>query len=134
MLTEETVYCQPSWVMQNDAVRMALTKTAGHMAPVEFGVGTGTPVQPFHISPWQCEETDYLNGKSEKCLRGDFFCLPFGGNETPFRGEKHPPHGETANYRWRLEKITKTAREATLSLSMTAKISVRTNVNSRFLN
>jgi hypothetical protein len=33
-------------------------------------------------------------------LRGDFFCLPFGGNTRSFRGENHPPHGETANARW----------------------------------
>jgi len=115
MLTEETVYCQPSWVMQNDAVRMALTKTAGHMAPVEFGVGTGTPVQPFHISPWQCEETDYLNGKSEKCLRGDFFCLPFGSAD-PEDGT--PKHGKTPSAKWTLGGHKSEGGLETLSIEM----------------
>jgi hypothetical protein len=39
-------------------------------------------------------------------LRGDFFCCPFGGNATPFRGERHPPHGETANRRWSLVSLS----------------------------
>jgi hypothetical protein len=35
-------------------------------------------------------------------LRGDFFCLPFGGNAAAFNGEQHPPHGETATAEWSL--------------------------------
>lgn len=31
-------------------------------------------------------------------LRGDFFCMPFGGNE----GSGYPQHGNTANDRWEL--------------------------------
>ena len=29
-----------------------------------------------------------------RVLRGDFFCMPFGGNEGSFRGERHLVHGE----------------------------------------
>jgi hypothetical protein len=99
MLTEETLFCQPSWVMQSNAVRMAVTQVAGHMAPVHFGLDAAAAVQPFHISPWQCEETDYLNGRSEKCLRGDFFCLPFGKAD-PEDGT--PGHGRTPSAPWTL--------------------------------
>ena len=97
MLSEEKVFCQPAWVLESDAVRLAVTQLAGHMAPVEFGLGTGAPVQPFHISRWQCEETEYLNGRSEKCLRGDFFCLPFGKAD-PEDGT--PSHGRTPSGKW----------------------------------
>jgi hypothetical protein len=51
-------------------------------------------------------------------LRGDFFCLPFGGNATPFRGERHPVHGETANSRWQLES----ADRGQLHLSLKTKV------------
>jgi hypothetical protein len=30
--------------------------------------------------------------------------MPFGGNDTPFRGETHPPHGESANAEWTLRE------------------------------
>ncbi|MCB1106103.1 MAG: hypothetical protein KDK74_15350, partial [Cephaloticoccus sp.] len=43
-----------------------------------------------------------------------FFCLPFGGNETPWRGERHPAHGETAGGAWRLLGLTHRDRAAEL--------------------
>lgn len=115
MLTEETVFCQLSWVMESDAVRMAVTQLAGHMAPVEFGLGSGASVQPFHISPWQCEETAYLDGRSEKCLRGDFFCLPFG---TADPEDGTPKHGKTPSAPWALGGHKTEGGVQTLSLQM----------------
>jgi len=55
-------------------------------------------------------------------LRGDFFCLPFGGNTEPFRGERHAVHGETANRKWRFEGLERKSGCATLHLSMKASI------------
>ena len=51
-------------------------------------------------------------------LRGDFFCLPFGGNERPYRSERHPPHGETANRPWRMESITREEDRTVLHASL----------------
>lgn len=53
-----------------------------------------------------------------RSLRGDFFCCPFGGNATPWRGERHPPHGETANALWRWESSTRNGVKATLHTSL----------------
>ena len=55
-------------------------------------------------------------------MRGDFFCLPFGGNGTPFRGEKHPVHGETANARWRFRSLETKAGRSCLHLSLATKV------------
>jgi hypothetical protein len=49
------------------------------------------------------EKTDPQMPAVLKVLRGDFFCMPFGGNTAPWHGERHPVHGETANERWRME-------------------------------
>jgi hypothetical protein len=55
-------------------------------------------------------------------LRGDFFCLPFGSNAKPFRGEIHPVHGETANARWRLESLESRPDRTGLHLSLQLKV------------
>lgn len=99
MLTEETLFCQPSWVMQSNSVRMAVTHVGGHLAPVNFDLTQSPPVQPFHISPWQCEEHSFLDGRSEAVLRGDLFCLPFGKADA---GDGTPSHGRTASALWSL--------------------------------
>ena len=79
-----------------------MTQTGGHLGPVTFD-RKGQRIRPFSIAPWAQEKIDPAFPTLLKALRGDFFCLPFGGNGTPFRGEKHPPHGETANAKWTLE-------------------------------
>jgi len=47
-------------------------------------------------------------------LRGDFFCMPFGANETAWRGEKYPLHGETAQSPWRHEASSATRHHFSL--------------------
>lgn len=96
------IHSQKSWVIGNNQVEMAVTMTGAHMAPVVFDRSGPQAFQPYYISPWQDE------GLAMPCpvlapLRGDFFCLPFGGNATPFRGERHPPHGESSGSLYRLE-------------------------------
>jgi hypothetical protein len=96
----ETIASQPSWILENRDVRLAVTRHGGHMAPVEFLRAAGRPVQPYHVSPWQNEHRADLPAPVLASLRGDWFCLPFGGNSAEFRGEKHPPHGEVAGAPW----------------------------------
>jgi hypothetical protein len=79
-------------------------------------------IQPFSIAPWWKEKIAPGNPPLIRALRGDFFCLPFGGNSTEFRGEKHPVHGETANRRWRLAGFSRSREAITLRLTMRTKV------------
>ena len=82
--TLETLHGQPSYSIRSDAVEAHVTQTAGMLGPVTFTLGK-KKVSPFSVAPWA------LNGETiDKglppllhALRGDFFCLPFGGNENP---------------------------------------------------
>ena len=97
-----TIAGQPSWQLESDTVSLAVTRTAGMLGPVEFCLKNGT-CAPYSVAPWAeaGERIDQELPPLIHALRGDFFCLPFGGNETLYRGEQHPPHGETANANWR---------------------------------
>lgn len=100
-MAKEIVHGAPSWRIESSNITAFLTEKGGHLGPVNFRFGRRV-IQPFSIAPWAG-----LLAKSKypvliKNLRGDFFCLPFGGNQTPFKKEQHPPHGETANGTWRL--------------------------------
>jgi len=92
---------QSSWIIKNAVVEAAVTQQAGHLGPVRFKVG-GRWIEPFDLAPWAEEKLPAATPQILRVLRGDFFCMPFGGNETPYRGEQYPPHGETANQKWRL--------------------------------
>ena len=98
-------FSQPSWRIANASVEAFVTVKGGHLAPVTFRVG-GRRIQPYAIAPWHDEQPAEIPPILE-VLRGDFFCLPFGGNEHVFRSERHPPHGETANRRWSLVATTR---------------------------
>lgn len=111
--TLHTVQGQPSWSFKSAQVHVHLTKLGGHLGPVEFRLGTKT-VSPFSVAPWAEEKIDAGAPALLRALRGDFFCAPFGGNGTPFRGEQHPPHGETANAVWRLKAFESSAGRQTL--------------------
>jgi hypothetical protein len=78
-------------------------------------------VQPYHITPWQGEKHDYPVPVLVP-LRGDFFCLPFGGNDTAVNGEKHPPHGETAGSKWTFVGSKKSGDVLTLTTTLETKI------------
>jgi hypothetical protein len=105
MTATRTVYGRPSWRLRSQRVEAFVTRTGGQLAPVTFDLGRGRKVQPFAIAPWWNEKLGRDQPAMLRVLRGDFFCMPFGGNDKPYRGERHPPHGETANRNWRLESI-----------------------------
>jgi len=111
---------QPSWTLQSNTVSMSLTRLGAHMAPVEFCCGA-SPVQPYYISPWQGSGEDVPEGLSEVPQRGDFFCMPFGFDRSPYAQEKHPPHGETAVAPWELVAETHHKTLHTLSIERTTK-------------
>jgi hypothetical protein len=116
-----TIASQPSWILATPQVELALTRLGGHMAPVTFYRDTDHPVQPYHITPWQGEKHDYPVPVLVP-LRGDFFCLPFGGNDSAVNGEKHPPHGETAGSKWTFVGSKKSGDVLTLTTTLETKI------------
>jgi len=79
-------------------VTFNLTQAGGQLGSLRFRIGRRI-VEPFNTAPW-CDKPE-----SKKLipllreLRGDFFCAPFGDGPA-WRGEVHPPHGETANGTW----------------------------------
>lgn len=113
----ETVDSQPSWILESPQVRLAVTKLGAHMAPVTFLRDSGAPVQPYHVSPWQNEGLKDFPAPVLASLRGDWFCIPFGGNGTEFRGEKHPPHGEVAGAPWTFVDARRAGGTSTLVLA-----------------
>ena len=117
----KTIFGQPSYLLANSQVRAAVRQIGGQIAPVQFRLGRKT-VSPFAVAPWWNEKLPADTLPLIRGLRGDFFCLPFGGNATPFRGEQHPCHGETANGRWRFESLAQTGNATTLHLSLRTKI------------
>jgi hypothetical protein len=107
--------------MASSQVEAFVTETGGHLAPVTFD-RKGRKLRPYSVAPWAEERTDPALPPILKALRGDFFCLPFGGNATPFGKEKHPVHGETANARWQFRSLATRAGRTCLHLSLTTKV------------
>lgn len=118
---QRVIDSQTVWVIGNEAVELAVTKLGAHMAPVTFFKGSPRPIQPYYISPWQTEKAP-VAVPVLKPLRGDFFCLPFGGNNKAFRDEQHPPHGEPCGEPWQLESYLVSNRVTTLGLRFKTKV------------
>lgn len=117
----KTILGQPSWSFESSHVTAHLTKLGGHLAPVAFRVGQKT-VSPYSVAPWAGEKIDAGLPGLLHALRGDLFCAPFGGNGTPWRGEQHPPHGETANAAWALDAFERAGSRVTLHASLATKV------------
>ncbi|MBI3864735.1 MAG: hypothetical protein HY290_22890, partial [Planctomycetia bacterium] len=117
-----TIRSQPSFVFSSDQVEVAVTETGGHMAPVLFYRSADKPVQPYYISPWQDEKHAQMPAPVLVPLRGDFFCMPFGGNADAVGGEKHPPHGEIVGNKWTSAGVKKSGNVSTLTLSIETKV------------
>jgi hypothetical protein len=117
----QTIHSQPSWIIQTKDVELAVTQLGGHMAPVTFFRNADHPVQPYYISPWQDEKLT-LDVPVMVPLRGDFFCMPFGGNAEAVNGEKHPPHGEVAGSRWSLLDVAHGKDTTTIRLTLQTKV------------
>jgi len=99
---------QSSWRMGSDRVEAYLTRSGGHLAPVRFRIANKW-IEPYSVAPWHKEKLPKGTDAVLRMLRGDFFCLPFGGNATAFENEKHPPHGETATKDWKLMELQHSA-------------------------
>lgn len=87
------VHGEPSFHLATPELDLDLTERGGHLAPVVFHL-PGRDVSPYALAPWQPDEFQEIPLLS--VLRGDFLCLPFGGQANG------PPHGEPANFKWSL--------------------------------
>ena len=117
---KQMVFGQPSWRLASAQVEAFVTEMGGHLGPITFD-RKSRKLQPYSVAPWAEERTDPSLIPILKALRGDFFCLPFGGNATPFGREKHPVHGETANARWQFRSLEARAGRTCLHLSLATK-------------
>lgn len=112
------------WKISNGETELALTVKGGQMAPVRFFSDTDAPVEPYYISPWQ-EETETVEGPGVLLpLRGDFFCMPFGGDNS-YKGEVHPPHGEVCEQNWQFSESsagTSGDKESFIELNLETKV------------
>lgn len=117
----KTVASQPSWILRSKDVELAVTQQGGQMAPVKFYRNTAKAVQPYYVSPWQGEGLK-IPDPILRTLRGDFFCMPFGANAKPYRGEKHVCHGEPASGKWKFVKMERTGSVTSLTLAMKTKV------------
>jgi len=120
-LKTKRILGEPSYVLATRTVELAITRRGGHMAPVRFFRDSAAPFAPYRVAPWWRErrtrEAPEIPGVLRP-LRGDFFCMPFGGNALPWRGEAHPPHGETAESEWTLEEAAREGGRAWLRMSL----------------
>lgn len=90
----ETIHGEASFTLETPELSLAVTERAGHLAPVTFHL-EGRDVSPYALAPWlPAEQPDQPALLS--VLRGDFFCLPFGGQVDG------PPHGDPANAKWEM--------------------------------
>ena len=102
------VHGEASFRLTGPEVDLHVTARAGHLAPVVFHL-SGREVSPYALAPWEPAEFPDVPPLLS-VLRGDFLCLPFGGQA------EGPPHGEVANFPWSLAA----AGERELRLTMDA--------------
>jgi hypothetical protein len=113
---------EPSWVLRSDVVALAVTRRGAHMAPVTFARTGAAPIAPYAISPWQQPGELRPQVGSERGLRGDFFCLPFGKGSAP--DGIHPPHGATSQSDWTL--VAQTSEGGIHRLTLALETPIRT--------
>ena len=112
----QTLLGQETSLIKTRDVEAGVTTLGGQLWPAKFRVGPRW-ISPLSAAPWAMEKPAVPN--ILKVLRGDFFCMPFGGNATVHAGERHPVHGETANRKWKREP---SPTPATLHFSLRTKI------------
>jgi len=102
----QTIHGENSHHLTTPELDLDVTARGGHMAPVVFHL-PGRDVSPYSLSPWEPAEFPDLPPLLS-VLRGDFLCLPFGGQSNG------PPHGDPANAEWSL--VSQDDRSITLRL------------------
>jgi hypothetical protein len=112
---------QPSCELKSDQVEAFLTRTGAQLGPITFRLN-GRKVMPYSVAPWATEKEAEKLEPILRVLRGDFFCMPFGGNARPVQGRKFPIHGETANEEWAIELLKPTAGRVGLCARLDTRV------------
>lgn len=111
----------PAWPIKTPVITGAVTVQGAMLGPVQFTLPNGKIAEPLYISPWQgeatAEDTAAIDPPVLQPLRGDFFCCPFGGDNT-VGAEHHPPHGEAASRDWTFTSLQNTPDATVLTLDM----------------
>lgn len=117
-----TLHGQRCWTLRNTNAEFAITQLGAHLADAFFARDAGEGVAPYYVSPWQDEPPVAQPAPVLVPLRGDFFCLPFGGNGTEYRGERHPPHGETAGSLWTFVEARREGAVTSLTIELETRV------------
>ena len=110
------------WWLQGANVELFLTEQGGQHAPGNFRLANGAIVQPFYLSPWQERKPDLSSIPLLQYLRGDFFCLPFGGNADAVNGRQYQCHGESAAQAWQFADARREGASAVFEFIQEGKV------------
>ncbi|MBO7146936.1 MAG: hypothetical protein J6W81_04235 [Lentisphaeria bacterium] len=110
------------WYLKGGEIELFITEQGGQHAPVTFFADSEKPVQPYYLTPWQDEHPDLSFLPLLQYLRGDFFCLPFGGNGDPVDGFQYQCHGETSAANWTLTSAEENGDVTIFELELDTKI------------
>ena len=111
-----TKFGQPSYTINTDLVSANISVQGGHLTAA-FQCGPEW-IDPFYYAPWWQEARIADMPEMINVLRGDFFCLPFGGNEEEYHGTRYLPHGKTSNADWDLAGLREHEGGKELSLTL----------------
>lgn len=100
-MTTSFICGQESFLLEAPKVKLAVTCVGGMLGPVTFFPHESVPIRPYAVAPWAEESLPPGTPPMIASLRGDWFCSAFGENAEPHAGRHLPPHGETANLRWK---------------------------------
>ncbi|MDQ8201445.1 hypothetical protein [Pelagicoccus sp. SDUM812003] len=84
--------------IQSNLVSAQVASQVGHIAPVRFDLGNGSFAEPYSLAGWGPEDCPE-QAPAVQWLRGEFFCFPFGMNES----FEHI-HGPAANGPWSVQE------------------------------
>ena len=110
------------WQLNAGDIELFITELGGQHAPVTFFAGSDKQIQPYFLNLWQDEKADLSSIPLLQYLRGDFFCLPFGGNADPVDGAQYQCHGETSACNWKQTKAAEEDGKAVFEFELDGKI------------
>ena len=110
------------WWLQGVNVELFLTEQGGQHAPGNFRLTNGACIQPYYLSPWQERKPDLSSIPLLQYLRGDFFCLPFGGNAEAVDGHQYQCHGETSACEWRFAAAHRESASTVFEFTQEGKV------------
>jgi len=118
--------------IKNSRIELTINERIGQLGPVLFRIDSDRPIAPYYKSHWSGKAANRDYPPHLVNLQGDFFCMPFGGNNK-FLNHDYPCHGPAANGDWFLTKRNRDSLELQMSFpdtetKITKKISLGDDV------